>query len=129
MEGEDRSLASRAFARLPERWQEALWHTEIEGLSPADAAPLMGLSPNGMSALAYRARGGLREAYLQVHLAQTGGPSGVDLPSTGLVPGLTPPLASARGLRLTNTSTSAHRAVRGVWNWRRPALSSDDSGR
>lgn len=72
VEGEDRSLAARAFARLPERWQEALWHTEIEGLSPADAAPLMGLSPNGMSALAYRARGGLREAYLQVHLAATG---------------------------------------------------------
>jgi RNA polymerase sigma factor (sigma-70 family) len=69
--GLDRSLAARAFARLPERWQTVLWHTEIEGQSPADVAPLLGLTPNGVSALAYRAREGLRQAYLQVHLADT----------------------------------------------------------
>ncbi|MGW5052854.1 sigma-70 family RNA polymerase sigma factor [Actinokineospora sp. NPDC004072] len=69
--GLDRSLAARAFARLPERWQAVLWHTEIEGQSPAQVAPLLGLTPNGVSALAYRAREGLRQAYLQVHLAET----------------------------------------------------------
>jgi RNA polymerase sigma factor (sigma-70 family) len=69
--GLERSLAARAFARLPERWQAVLWHTEIEGQSPAEVAPLLGLTANGVSALAYRAREGLRQAYLQVHLAET----------------------------------------------------------
>jgi RNA polymerase sigma factor (sigma-70 family) len=66
----ERSMAAWAFARLPERWQEVLWHTEIEGLTPAEVAPLMGLKPNGVSALAYRAREGLRQAYLQAHVAE-----------------------------------------------------------
>jgi len=67
--GLDRSLVARAFATLPERWQTVLWHTEIEGQPPAEIAPLFGLTPNGVSALAYRAREGLRQAYLQMHLA------------------------------------------------------------
>lgn len=66
----ERSLVARAFGRLPERWQLVLWHTEIEGRAPADVAPLLGLSPNGVSALAYRAREALRQAYLQLHLDQ-----------------------------------------------------------
>jgi RNA polymerase sigma factor (sigma-70 family) len=69
--GLERSLAAKAFARLPERWQAVLWHTEIEGMSPADVAPMLELSANGVSALAYRAREGLRQAYLQVHLAES----------------------------------------------------------
>jgi RNA polymerase sigma factor (sigma-70 family) len=67
--GLERSLAARAFAKLPERWQAVLWHTEVEGQSPAEVAPILGLTPNGVSALAYRAREGLRQAYLQAHLA------------------------------------------------------------
>ncbi|MDQ0377321.1 sigma-70 family RNA polymerase sigma factor [Amycolatopsis thermophila] len=69
--GLERTMAAKAFASLPERWQAVLWHTEIEGQSPAEVAPLLGLTPNGVSALAYRAREGLRQAYLQVHLAET----------------------------------------------------------
>jgi hypothetical protein len=61
--------AAQAFAALPERWQAVLWHTEVEGEKPAQVAPLLGLTPNGVSALAYRAREGLRQAYLQQHLA------------------------------------------------------------
>ncbi len=71
VKGLERSLAAQAFARLPERWQAVLWHTEIEGQSPAEVAPILGLTANGVSALAYRAREGLRQAYLQVHLAET----------------------------------------------------------
>jgi len=67
------SLAARAFHRLPERWQTVLWHTEVEQESPADVAPLLGLTPNGVAALAYRAREGLRQAYLQEHLADGDG--------------------------------------------------------
>lgn len=69
--GLERSLAAKAFATLPERWQAVLWHTEIEGQSPAEIAPILGLTANGVSALAYRAREGLRQAYLQVHLAES----------------------------------------------------------
>jgi RNA polymerase sigma factor (sigma-70 family) len=65
----ENSLAARAFHRLPERWQTVLWHTEVEQESPAEVAPLLGLTPNGVAALAYRAREGLRQAYLQEHLA------------------------------------------------------------
>jgi RNA polymerase sigma factor (sigma-70 family) len=73
VEGLERSLAARAFARLPERWQLVLWHTEVEGDSPAEVAPLLGLTPNGVSALAYRARERLRQAYLQEHLTDSAG--------------------------------------------------------
>ncbi|MGW6931053.1 sigma-70 family RNA polymerase sigma factor [Lentzea sp. NPDC054927] len=69
--GLEKSMAARAFAALPERWQMVLWHTEIEGQSPAEVAPLLGLTANGVSALAYRAREGLKQQYLQMHLAAT----------------------------------------------------------
>ncbi|MFD0903494.1 sigma-70 family RNA polymerase sigma factor, partial [Actinomadura sediminis] len=65
----ERSMVLGAFHSLPERWQTVLWHTEVEGARPAEVAPLLGLTPNGAAALAYRAREGLRQAYLQMHLA------------------------------------------------------------
>jgi hypothetical protein len=67
------SVAARAFRRLPERWRTVLWLTEVEQESPAEVAPLLGLSPNAVAALAYRAREGPAPAYLQEHLAN-GGP-------------------------------------------------------
>ncbi|MHB1489582.1 MAG: sigma-70 family RNA polymerase sigma factor, partial [Cellulomonas sp.] len=68
MAGFERSVVSRAYATLPERWQAVLWYTEVESLSPAQIAPLLGLTANGVAALSYRAREGLRQAYLQQHL-------------------------------------------------------------
>jgi len=61
------SAASAAFASLPERWRVVLWHTEVENESPAEVAPLLGMRPNSVAALAYRAREGLRQAYLRMH--------------------------------------------------------------
>lgn len=63
------SLIARAFAALPERWQAVLWHTAVEGQSPAQVAQHLGLSANGVAALAVRAREGLRKEYLQAHLS------------------------------------------------------------
>ena len=60
---EDCGLACAAFAALPERWRRVLWHTEVEGRSMVEIAPLLGLAPNAVAALAYRAREGLRQAY------------------------------------------------------------------
>jgi RNA polymerase sigma factor (sigma-70 family) len=67
---ESRLIAS-AFSELPERWQLVLWHTEVEGEKPAEVAALLGISPNAVAALAYRAREGLRERYLKAHLGST----------------------------------------------------------
>lgn len=67
----ERGTAADAFTSLPERWQLVLWHLDVEGQKPADVAPLLGMSANSVSALAYRAREGLRQAYLQHHLADT----------------------------------------------------------
>ncbi|MGB2756387.1 MAG: sigma-70 family RNA polymerase sigma factor [Acidimicrobiia bacterium] len=66
--GAERTIIADAYATLPERWRMVLWHTEVEGMSPADVAPLLGIAPNAVAALAYRAREGLRQAYLQAHV-------------------------------------------------------------
>ncbi|MFI5426462.1 sigma-70 family RNA polymerase sigma factor [Aeromicrobium sp. UC242_57] len=67
----EQQAAAEAFASLPERWQMVLWHLDVEGQKPAQVAPLLGMTANSVSALAYRAREGLRAAYLQSHLAPT----------------------------------------------------------
>ncbi|WP_158674551.1 RNA polymerase sigma factor [Streptomyces hoynatensis] len=64
----DQSMAARAFHRLPDRWQEVLWHTAVEEEPLSEVAPLLGLSANAAAVLAFRAREGLREAYLQEHV-------------------------------------------------------------
>ncbi len=64
------SVAAGAFASLPERWRAVLWRTEIEGESPARIAEDLGMTPNSVAALAYRAREGLRQAYLDQHVPE-----------------------------------------------------------
>lgn len=70
----DRTLTADAFRTLPERWQAVLWYTEVEGMDPQEVAPLLGLSANGVAALSYRAREGLRKAWLQAHISDTSAP-------------------------------------------------------
>ncbi|GGR71740.1 RNA polymerase sigma factor (sigma-70 family) [Nocardioides luteus] len=65
--GFDNQAAARAFQQLPERWQQVLWHTEVEGQKPAEIAPMLGMSANSVSALAYRAREGLKQAFISMH--------------------------------------------------------------
>jgi RNA polymerase sigma factor (sigma-70 family) len=64
----ERTYAARAFRALPDRWRDVLWRTEIEGASPAEVAPQLGLTPNAVAVLAHRAREGLRRLYLQQHV-------------------------------------------------------------
>nr|WP_227411695.1 sigma-70 family RNA polymerase sigma factor [Cryobacterium sp. BB736] len=68
----DRSLTARAFGALPARWQAVLWYTEVEGLDPHQVAPYLGMNANSVAALAYRAREGLRRAWLQAHVSHAG---------------------------------------------------------
>lgn len=68
LEALDRSTTAQAFRSLPTRWQEVLWYSEVEGMTPQQIAPLVGMSANSTAALAYRAREGLRQAWIQAHL-------------------------------------------------------------
>lgn len=61
-------LVWTAYCTLPGRWRTVLWRTEAEGDTPTQVAPLLGLTPNSVAALAMRAREGLRQAYLQVQV-------------------------------------------------------------
>ena len=65
----DSVVVARAFASLPERWQEVLWYLEIEGRRPRQVASAVGIQPNAVSALGKRAREGLRTAYMQEHVS------------------------------------------------------------
>ena len=64
----DSSLVAVAFRSLPERWRSVLWLTEVEGIPAREAAPMLGISANGLAQLAVRARAGLRQRFLQAHL-------------------------------------------------------------
>ncbi|MGR4881205.1 RNA polymerase sigma factor [Streptomyces sp. LARHCF249] len=66
--GEDRRLLARSFRTLPARWRAVLWHTLVEEDSPHEVAALLGITPSAVTSLAFRAREGLREAYLLAHL-------------------------------------------------------------
>ncbi|WP_409201810.1 zf-HC2 domain-containing protein [Microbacterium testaceum] len=65
---DDQSLAAHSFRSLPARWQEVLWYSEVEQMKPAEIAPLLGMRPNAVAALAVRAREGLRQGWIQAHL-------------------------------------------------------------
>lgn len=64
----ERTAVRAAYESLPERWRTVLWHLDVEGRKPQELGPLLDLSANSVSALVYRARAGLREAYLARHL-------------------------------------------------------------
>lgn len=64
IEGLDANGATAALASLPGTWQQVLWHLEVEGRKPAEVADLLATTPAVVSSLVYRAREGLRRAYL-----------------------------------------------------------------
>lgn len=71
VEGAERRYAALAFGKLPERWRMVLWHTEVEEDTPAQVAAMLGMTANGVAALAYRAREKLRQNYLTEHAADS----------------------------------------------------------
>jgi RNA polymerase sigma factor (sigma-70 family) len=68
----ERSLIAQVFKSLPARHRTLLWYLEVEGMKPREIAPLMGLTPNAVSALSYRAREGFRRAWLAAYIAEPG---------------------------------------------------------
>ncbi|MEO8095751.1 MAG: sigma-70 family RNA polymerase sigma factor [Pseudolysinimonas sp.] len=64
----EQEMVREAYQALPERWRSVLWALDVEGRNPRDVASIHGMSANAVSALAYRARSGLRESYLRQHI-------------------------------------------------------------
>lgn len=60
-----------AFARLPERWQEVLWQTQVEGASSKEIATQLGLSPSNVDQIAHRARERLRQEWIAAHISHS----------------------------------------------------------
>ncbi|HEX3785870.1 MAG TPA: sigma-70 family RNA polymerase sigma factor [Pseudonocardiaceae bacterium] len=71
----EKSLVAKAFAGLPERWRAVIWHCDIEGESTSDMAGIFGMTASGVASLHARAREGLREAYVQAHIAEVPEPA------------------------------------------------------
>jgi RNA polymerase sigma factor (sigma-70 family) len=69
LDGFEKSTIRAAYESLPERWRTVLWQLEVEGHKPHQVAESLDMSPNSVSALVYRARTGLRQAYLDQHVA------------------------------------------------------------
>src|SRR6185437_6590249 len=67
----EQHAAWRAWASLPDASRAVLWHVVVERQTPAEIAPILGTSPNGVTLRARRAKERLRQAFLQQHLAAT----------------------------------------------------------
>lgn len=66
----DQRAAWRAWESLPDESRTLLWHLVVEEETPAQVAPLLGLSADAVSSRAVRARERLRQAFLMQHLAR-----------------------------------------------------------
>lgn len=94
----EQDAVRRAWRSLPTRWQEVLWLTHVEDIGVEAAAAQVGCSATALTSLTYRAREGLRRAYLQEH---------VPAPRTAACAAVSPRLGSyVRAPRLTGSLAS-----------------------
>ncbi|SKB04103.1 sigma-70 family RNA polymerase sigma factor [Aeromicrobium choanae] len=64
----DADLAARALRSLPDNWQQLLWKLDVQGNKPAEVARELSIPVASVSSTVYRAREGLRVAYLEQHV-------------------------------------------------------------
>ncbi|MBL0888816.1 sigma-70 family RNA polymerase sigma factor [Myceligenerans indicum] len=65
----DKAMAVRAFRTLPDEWRTVLWYADVEGMGAREIAPVVGITPGAVASLTYRAREGLRRAWIQAHIS------------------------------------------------------------
>ncbi len=65
----ERDVTLEAFDSLPERWQQVLWYSEVDGLKAATIGRIFGIPANAVSALLVRARRAFRDAWVSAHSA------------------------------------------------------------
>ena len=68
-------ILTTALASLPVRWQLAVWWVTVEGRPLSEVGEKLGINANAAAALAFRAREGLRDAYLALHVEQATDPA------------------------------------------------------
>ncbi len=61
----DTLMLSKALGELPQRWQTVLWMSLVEGQDTHTIGARLGMSANAAASLTYRAKAGLRLAYLR----------------------------------------------------------------
>ncbi|RNL65068.1 sigma-70 family RNA polymerase sigma factor [Nocardioides marmoriginsengisoli] len=64
----DNATLMRAFSTLPPRWRDVLWCAEVLGEPLAQIAARLDSNANAVGVALFRAREGLRQAYLSEHL-------------------------------------------------------------
>ncbi|WP_313600966.1 RNA polymerase sigma factor [Aeromicrobium phoceense] len=64
----DADRAARALRSLPDNWQQLLWKLDVQGSKPAEVARELEIPVASVSSTVYRAREGLRVAYLDQHV-------------------------------------------------------------
>jgi len=70
----ERSAVIRAFRSLPDSWRQALWYAEVAEEPLEQVAARLGSNANAVGVLCFRARQGLREAYVAEHAANAVNP-------------------------------------------------------
>lgn len=65
----EKSAVATAYKTLPKRWQQVLWYSEVENMSSDDIGLVLGVAVQNVPTLAYRAREGLRQAWIQAHVS------------------------------------------------------------
>ncbi len=68
-------LLGDVYRGLNARFRHALWLSEVEGRTPEELAPLLGITPNAAAALCYRARRALRAGYFGAYAATLASPT------------------------------------------------------
>lgn len=63
-DGEKLDLEHDAYRLLPAAWRDVLWQIDVEGLPVEEVARRLSIAPTDVPPLVYRARSGLRGAYL-----------------------------------------------------------------
>ncbi|WP_052590232.1 sigma-70 family RNA polymerase sigma factor [Luteipulveratus mongoliensis] len=66
---EEQRVVWAAWKSLPEESQTLLWHLLVEEETPAQLAPVLGITANGVSSRAKRAKERLRQAFLSEYVA------------------------------------------------------------
>jgi len=70
----ERDVTLEAFNSLPERWQQVLWYSQVDGLKAGAISRLLGIPANAVSALLVRARRAFRDAWVSAHSAAASTP-------------------------------------------------------
>ncbi|NND75069.1 MAG: hypothetical protein HKN44_08690 [Ilumatobacter sp.] len=101
-------LLARAFSKIPEPWQTALWHKWVELQPAAEYAPLLGRTANEATAVVHRAEAGLFDGFLREEMESDTGVADECVPIVPLLGGSLRMTLSAHEQRLVDDHVEHH---------------------